>query len=210
MPNLGSENGIDEFLEGAGAMGRLVLHCRLHFAEGLGEAAGHEHRIVTEAFVATRRPNQDAVDAAFENVTVALGPGKAEGADEMGLARVGRDGAPGLELFFDIAHGQRKILGSTGPARRIDAGIATQCIDTKAGIVRKCREACSLRGMLRLQPGISGKGGFRLLWLRNSKRTRRHCFNAERPKQIVEFRELAGIVGCDNKFPIAQRSNGTR
>ncbi len=55
----------------------------VHFAEGFVIAVGQEHGIVTEALVAARRPDQRAEHLAFEHFGLAVGPGKAEGADEV-------------------------------------------------------------------------------------------------------------------------------
>ena len=104
-------------------MRHRVLCLRLHFAKSERRAFGEEHRIIPEATASPRRPNQRAVDAALIVARFAVGSGDRECADEMRLAPLGRGRTDRLQLFFDIAHGQRKILGWPGPACRIDARI---------------------------------------------------------------------------------------
>src|SRR4051812_3462287 len=69
-----------------GPVAHRMLRVRLHLAEGLLMPCRHEDRIVAEAVLAARRPDEGAVDAAFEPFAMAVGPAQGEGADEMGVA----------------------------------------------------------------------------------------------------------------------------
>ena len=53
-----------------------VLLLRAHLAEGTRMAVGQEHRVVAEALVAARRPDQRAVDAAGEGLDLAVRRGE--------------------------------------------------------------------------------------------------------------------------------------
>jgi hypothetical protein len=55
---------------------------------------------------------------------------------------------------LDFVHGVTEILGRPGPARRIDARIAAECIDSKAGVVGEARLAARLRRGFRLDPRV--------------------------------------------------------
>src|SRR5205085_11347356 len=77
-----SKAGLRELQERTGAMGEAVSERRQavfllarHLAEGLLVTLRHEHRIVAEAEIAARGPNQGTVDAAFELLHVTVGPG---------------------------------------------------------------------------------------------------------------------------------------
>src|SRR5690606_27163799 len=98
----------------------------LHLAEGLRAALGQEHGIVAEAARAPGRPHQRAVDAAFMDRASPVRHGEAERAGEMRLTLFRGRRAAGGELLLDIAHGEREVARGTGPARRIDAGLAAE------------------------------------------------------------------------------------
>ena len=90
-----------------------------HFAEGAVVAVGQEHRIVAEAFVAARRPDQRAVDARLEFLDMAVRPGDAERGDEMRLALLRRCRAALAQFVFDrLPWRARKFL--SGPAQRAE------------------------------------------------------------------------------------------
>src|SRR5581483_497200 len=79
-----------EFDECAGAMGQAPAFRRetmfvvgAHLAKGSVETFRLKHRIITETGGAARRPDQRAVDAAFEFFQMPVGPGDAQGGDEM-------------------------------------------------------------------------------------------------------------------------------
>ena len=76
----------------------------------------------------------------LEFLDMAVRPGDAERRDEMRAALVGRGRAALAELVFDALHGVCEILVRTGPARRIDAGLAVERVDREAGIVREGRQ----------------------------------------------------------------------
>src|SRR5262245_42976598 len=104
----------DQLAEGDGAMADRVFLERIHLAEGLVVAVGAEDRIVAEPARTARRPDQRAVDASFEQVLAAVGPGQAQHADEMrATVRVV------AELAVDARHGDAEIAAGAGPPRRI-------------------------------------------------------------------------------------------
>src|SRR4051794_29998861 len=84
-----------------------MLPGRLHLAECLLMAGGHEERIVAEAVAAPRRPGDGAVDPALEPFAMAVGPAQGQGADEMGVAA--RFRAEPLELVMDSLHRQVEV-----------------------------------------------------------------------------------------------------
>ena len=110
-----------------------------HLAEGAGVAAGQEHGIVAETFLAARRPDEDAVDLGLEFLDVSVGPGEAQRADELRLASAARKRAALAQLVFHRLHGAAEVLVGPRPARRIDAGITIERIDGQPGIVREGR-----------------------------------------------------------------------
>lgn len=65
---------------------------RAHFTECPVEAVGTEKRIVTETFVATRWPDCDAVDLAFEFLNMAIGPSKTQCGNKMRTTLLGSFG----------------------------------------------------------------------------------------------------------------------
>src|SRR3546814_6919427 len=72
--------------EGVGTVADRVFGVGIHLAEGLVAAIGQEDGIVAEPLVAARRPDERAVDPAFEPFDMAVGPGERERADEMRVA----------------------------------------------------------------------------------------------------------------------------
>src|SRR5262245_32016359 len=103
-----------------------MLGVRVHFTKSLLVPAGQEHRIITEAALAARRPDEGAMHLAAEILDMAVRPGDGEHADEMRSTALRQGGALRLKLLLDIAHGEGEILGGSRPARRIEAGIAIQ------------------------------------------------------------------------------------
>src|SRR4051794_29291625 len=81
-----AEAGGDELLERARAVADGVLRRRLHLAERDGVSVRDEHRIVTEAVIAARRPHQRAVRFATKAFLMAVGPCEREHGDEAGAA----------------------------------------------------------------------------------------------------------------------------
>ena len=85
-----TQTRLGQFKEGAGAMreatafgGKPMFFLRAHLTERAVEAVGQEERIIAEAFVAARRPDDGAVDAAFEVLDMTIGPGKAQRGNKM-------------------------------------------------------------------------------------------------------------------------------
>src|SRR3546814_18041032 len=104
-------------------------------AEGLASAQRLEHRIIAETLGPARRPDDDAVHPAFEAFDMAIGPGKRQCADEMGVVARFRPGA--LHRFMDKPHGKAEGLALARPARRTDAGIAAKRLDAQAAVIGK-------------------------------------------------------------------------
>src|SRR6185437_15019586 len=154
---------LHEFGEGAGAMTEAHLPRRpavlvraRHLAEGDVEAIGHEHRIEAKTLVAARRPHHRARDPADIEVVAAIGRGEAEGGVERALAQARRIGADRLQAVLDAAHRHLVVaaVGRRGPVGGIDAGLATERIDTQAGIVGKRDHVGGRSRGVRLEPGI--------------------------------------------------------
>src|SRR4051794_26928327 len=101
-------------------MADAVLLVRIELAERLVVAGGHEHRVVAEAAIAPRRPDQRAVDSALEALDLTVvGPGERQGAGEVGVAA--RFRARRLDLLPDALHGTGKVANPVfvlGPACR--------------------------------------------------------------------------------------------
>src|SRR3954470_23565308 len=119
-----------------------MLLGRVHLAEGLLVAGGDEHRVVAEAPLAARRPDQNAVDPALEPFAMAVRPAQGQRTDEMGVAA--RNGVERAQLVLDAPHRQPEIafaadlawarLGRHArigqrPARREDAGPVAERLD---------------------------------------------------------------------------------
>src|SRR5262249_57449779 len=131
----------------------MFLHVR-HLAKGAGVAAGQEHGIVAETPLAARRPDERAGDLALEFLDVSVGPGEAKRADEMRLALTALPRAALAQLVFHRLHGAPEVLFGTRPARRINAGIAVECINRQPGIVGEGRQACRGCRRARLDAGV--------------------------------------------------------
>src|SRR6202011_3257776 len=117
------EAAFDKLGEGAGAVTDPMFLCRLDFAEGRLPALGHEHRVVAEAALAARRPDQGSCDLAAEQVEIAVAPGERQHRDEEGAAVLL------AEFAMHALHRDAKILGRAGPARGIDPRRAAQSRD---------------------------------------------------------------------------------
>src|SRR3546814_1408902 len=84
---------------------------------------GDEHRVVAEAAVAARRPHRLAMHLPLHRFGVAVRPGEAEGAGEPGPPVAG---AGSQQRRPDLFHCGSEILGRPGPARRVDARLASE------------------------------------------------------------------------------------
>src|SRR5690349_2757767 len=86
-----------------GAMTDAMLQLRIELAEGLFVADGDEHRVVTEAPISPRRPDENPVDAPIEGLGLAVvGPGDRKRAGKMRRGRRVRLGR--LDLAPDLVH----------------------------------------------------------------------------------------------------------
>ena len=105
---------------------------RRHFAEGGGESVRQEQRIIAETGVAARRPDDVAIDAAFEFLDVPVRPGETQSRDEMRAALIGRYCAAFDQQRLDAIHRKAKVLVRSGPARRMNARLAIEGLDHQA------------------------------------------------------------------------------
>src|SRR5262249_60549454 len=100
-------------------------------------AIGKKDGVVTKSLVTPRRPNQRAIDAAFELLHVAVWPGDAQRCNKVRATSLWRDGTASLQLFVDSLHSRPKIPVRTGPSGRMYAGRAAQGIDCNPRVYRK-------------------------------------------------------------------------
>ena len=119
-------------------------------------AAGrHEHRVVAEAALAARRPDQRAVDLALEaSRTWPSGQAQRQRADELGARRSGVWPPRAAARARPAPCASAKSLSGPGPARRVDAGRAVQRRRREAGIVGQRRQRRRRRRRPRLELGI--------------------------------------------------------
>src|SRR5690606_693642 len=109
------------------------------------EALWLENRIVAVALVATRRPDEMALDLAAEIVRIAIRPGEAKHRDEAATTTFVRRCACLAQAVLGLPHRHREIPAGTvwllGPIGGVDARLAVQRVDAQSRIVRECREA---------------------------------------------------------------------
>src|SRR5690554_603068 len=141
-----------------------VLLSRGHFAEGACFTIRYKDRIIAKALIAARRPNQTALNAPLEMFDFPRRGGHSQGADEF-CTSIGRI----AEFLLDTLHGVRKVLVSTGPAGRIDAGLTIQGGHAQAAIIRQRRKPATGGGSLGLDRRILCKGRSILFRLRQAE-----------------------------------------
>ncbi len=117
----------------------------------------------------------------------------------MRLALVGRGRAALLQQALDPGHRRHEILALAGPARRVNAGRAVQCIDHEAGIVGKGRQLRGFRGRDRLDRRIGAERLAGFLGLAEAEFACGNRLDAVRRQQFPHLGELAGIVGRDHE-----------
>src|SRR3954454_15794801 len=184
--------------QGARAVRRYcMLLDRHHLAEGFIVSIRAKDRVIAEAFRATRREDQFAVDAALELLNMPVGPGDAERGHERGTKR-GPRGA-GREFALDLAHRRAEIAGVPGPTGGIDAGRAVERLDAEARIRCEGGQGGSTCGACRLDAGILGEGRAGLLRLGKIEIARRDRVDAIGREQLPHFPKLAGIMRGDDK-----------
>ena len=170
---------------------------RVHLTEADGVVQRLEHRIIAEAILATRRPDQCAVDPPLERLDMAVGPGEGEGADEMGAVAGVRP--LGLHAVPYQLHRHAEILGGAGPACRKQAGIAAQCFDAQAAIVGKGGQAGEVGRLHRLQFRIGDEGGAGFFRFGQVERRGGNRLDPIGAEQGGDFAYLAGIVAGDHQ-----------
>ena len=99
---------------------------------------------------------------------------------------------------LDFVHGEAEILVRSGPARRMNAGLAAERIDHQTGIVGEGGAAGRLRRGHRLDARIVGEGLAGFLRLGETELAGRLRGDAVGREQLAHFGELAGIVRGDD------------
>ncbi len=165
-----------------------VLGGRLYLAEGEGAAFWHEDRIIAEAFITARRPDQAAFDPALEHRAFAAGTRQRECAHEGGAAIV-----LALQRVFDLAHGDGEILSRPGPAGGVDAGRTAQRRDREAGIVGQRRQPRGFGRCPGLQGGILGESGAGFLGFNQAQGRGADGFDAVGRNRSSISRTLPGL-----------------
>src|SRR5437667_6966198 len=90
--------------QGLSALRPAVFVLATHLAKRKPKSIGQEHRIIAEALVAARRPDQRAVDPALEFLQMAVRPGDTQDRDEMGFAAFRREGIALAQTGLDPLH----------------------------------------------------------------------------------------------------------
>ena len=176
-------------------MADAVFFHRVHFREGDVVAVGDKNRIVAESLIAAHGPDQGSVDPAFEGFHMPIWPAQRQGADEMGGAVV-----LARQFVLDGLHGDVEILVRTGPARRINARLATERGDREAAVIGECRQAGPHRRRPRFQFCVGGKSGAGFLRFVQPRITGGDDIAPERLQQGGDFPDLAGVVAGDDQF----------
>src|SRR5579863_1455939 len=172
-----------------------------HFAEGSCVAVRQKHRIVAETLVAAWWPNDRAVDAAFEFLRVPVWPRNTKRGNKMCLALRRCGGAECVEFLFDDFHGAVEILVGAGPARGINAGLATECIDRQAGIVGQSRQAGgSCRGFS-LDARIVAKRLSGFFRLRKFEFRSRYSLDGIMRQHFTKLSDFAAIMAGNRQTP---------
>ncbi len=161
---------------------QAVLLLARHLAEGAVVAVGQEHRVVAEALLAARRPDQRAVDAASNSSTWPSGQATQSAETKCALRCSGVTAPRSRSMSSIVSMAWRKSLSRTGPARRIDAGRAVERIDREPGIVGEGRQArmpaAAALALMRALSRKRGAGLFRLGEAELARRHRRRCRRA--------------------------------
>src|SRR5215470_3713957 len=170
----------------------------IHLAECPVETIRTEKWVVPEAFVATRRPDSDAVDPAFELLNMAVGPGKTQRGHKVRATLLGSPGTAFDQQGLNAVHRGPEILVRPGPPRGMDAGLAIERVDHQTGIVGKGRRASGARYRSCFDACVGGERLAGLLWLCQTELARRLGGDAVGREQVAHFLQLAGIVGRDH------------
>src|SRR5437868_14522017 len=93
-----------------------VLLFATHLPESKVKSVRQQHRIVSEAFLAARRPDQRAIDDSLEFFDMAIRPRDRQYRDEMRLAAVRREGIALAQAGLHLFHGVAEISVLAGPA----------------------------------------------------------------------------------------------
>ena len=203
-PSLQAGSAATSLRERVGAVADRVLFRRVDLAEGLVVAGGDEHRVVAEALVAARRPDQRAVDPAFEALDLAVvGPGERQARRRN--ARRGPASGPAASTSRQtrsIAAAEVAVAGLVlGPARREDARAAVERVDAQPAVVGERGQAATGRPLSRafksalstkVLPISSGSG-------RPSSAAPTQSMPSGASSSPIS-RSLPGIVGRDDQF----------
>src|ERR1700719_3175410 len=99
----------------------VFLHAR-HLPESEIIAIRKKHRVVAEALVAARRPDQRTIHTTFELLNVAVRPCNAQRRYEIRTTGLWGYCTASMQLLVDSPHGSLEILVRTCPTSRVDAG----------------------------------------------------------------------------------------
>src|SRR5262245_41711792 len=175
-----------------------MLFLSAHFTECPVEAVRTKKRIVTETFVATGRPDGDAVDPAFEFLNVPIGPCEAQCGNEMRTTLLGSFGTSFDQQSLNAVHRGPEILVWSSPPCGTNAGIAIERVDHQAGIVRKGHCATGTCRSDSFDACVGGERLAGLFGLGQTEFARRLRGDAVRREQLAHFLQLARIVGGDH------------
>ena len=176
----------------------LVL---VDLGEGPLHSRFHEHRVITEALVAARWPDERAVTPSLETLDRAVGRCQRQDADEV---RVMSGVGPGrLDLAPHPLHRPAEIaLAVTvlGPAGGEDAGVAVERIDRKAAVVGQRREPRQVGSLAGLQLGIVDEGDPGLVGLGKIEFLGADALDPERRQQRPDLTQLTRIMRGDDEL----------
>jgi hypothetical protein len=108
--------------------GQAVLCFTRHLAEGLVQAIRQKNRIVSETLVTARRPYELSCYIGRKLFQMSIWPSDTQCRYEMGSALSRHDSIERSQFRLDEFHGSFEISMGTGPARRVDARLATECV----------------------------------------------------------------------------------
>ncbi|MCY1368892.1 hypothetical protein D9M69_558990 [compost metagenome] len=187
-----------------------MLFVGSHFTKGLFIAIGLKHRIITEADIATRRPDQHAFHFTAIILCFTIRPCKANHRNKARLALIRGGRSFGLQKIFDLLHRHVEITRAVfgfSPVSSVNTRIAIKRVNHHAGIVRQRRQTSRFRRSERLDISIlleSRAGFFRLRQAESGNRT---DLKAKRGDKPIEFAQFACIVRCDDQFAFFKRSH---
>ena len=175
-----------------------VLFLRRHLAEGRVVPVGLEHRVVAEASLPARRPDEMAVHAAFEQLLMAIRPGDHESGDEMRAPLARRESAKrraSSRSTRSIA-GRKSLFtaqsAEKSPGAPSSASTQSPKSSARAGI------PVALRRRTRLDRRILAEHMARFGRDRQIELAGRDRFHTERGQELAHLGELSRIMRGDH------------